>query len=291
MQKPILVTGGNGLVGSNFIQKYTDHYSFEGLDISNPTNPVDITNQEQVFKAIEQSQAEYIVHFAAFTDVTGAFNQTGDKSGSAYKVNVIGTQNIVDACKKFNKHLIHISTAYVFDGEKEGLYTEADPINPIEWYGQTKAEAENAVTNSDIAWTILRIDQPFRSDTQVRPDVVRRIAEGIKTGKLYPQFNNHYFGPTFIDDFSRVLDFIIRSKTVGLFNASSGEKWNDYDFAQLVNQTLSLGGTITAGDLNEYLKTVSRPYQKNTAMDTTKLKNILDFELISVTDALKTVVL
>lgn len=291
MQKTILVTGGNGLVGSNFIQKYSDSYLFEGLDISNPKNPVDITNQEQVFKAIEHSTAQYIVHFAAYTDVTGAFNQTGDKSGSAYQVNVVGTQNIVAACKNFNKHLIHISTAYVFDGEKEGLYTEADPMNPIEWYGQTKAEAETAVCSSDIAWTVLRIDQPFRSDTQVRPDVVRRIAEGITSGKLYPQFTNHYFGPTFIDDFSRVLDFVIRTKTVGLFNASSGEKWNDYDFAQQVNQTLSLGGTVTAGDLAAYLKTVSRPYQKNTAMDVSKLKSVLDFELLSIQDALKTVVL
>lgn len=289
MKKPILVTGANGLVGSKFIQMFADKYEFETLDISDEKNPVDITNHSQVCTALENSEAEYIVHYAAYTDVTGAWKQNGDKTGIAYKVNVDGTRNVIQACQKTNKHLIHVSTAYVFNGEKEGLYTEDDQLSPIEWYGHTKAEAERLITDSDIKWNILRIDQPFRSDTQVRPDVVRRIAKGLKDKNLYPQFNNHYFGPTFIDDFARVVDFMIRTGTTGLFNASSGERWTDFDFANLVNKTLNLSGEIKSGDLEEYLKTLDRPYQRNTAMDASKLKGVLDFQLMSVENALKEV--
>ncbi len=291
MKKPVLVTGANGLVGSKFAQAFANIYDFHSLDISNPQNPIDITDSAQVLKALENSDAQHIVHYAAYTDVTGAWKQNGDKQGIAYKVNVGGTQNIVDACKKTGKHLIHISTAYVFDGAKEDLYTEDDQLSPIEWYGFTKAEAERLITESEINWTILRIDQPFRSDTQVRPDVVRRIAQGLQEGKLYPQFTNHYFGPTFIDDFAKVVDFVIRTNTTGLFNASSGEKWTDFDFANLIKETLQLPGEVKSGDLDEYLKTLDRPYQKNTAMDVTKLKSVLDFELLSVKNALKTVIL
>lgn len=290
MKQKILVTGANGLVGSKFTQMFAEQYEFQSLDISDKENPVDITNHSQVCSALENSDAQYIVHYAAYTDVTGAWKQNGDQTGIAYKVNVDGTRNVVQACEKTHKHLIHISTAYVFNGEKEGLYTEDDQLSPIEWYGHTKAEAERLITDSKIDWTILRIDQPFRSDTQVRPDVVRRIAEGLKTNSLYPQFNNHFFGPTFIDDFAKVVDFIIRTKTKGLFNASSGEKWTDFDFANAVNTTLNLGGEVKAGDLTEYLKTLDRPYQKNTAMDATKLKSVLDFELETVESALKKVV-
>lgn len=291
MKKPVLVTGANGLVGSKFTQMFAESYDFETLDISDPKNPIDITNATQVLQALETARAAHIVHYAAYTDVTGAWKQNGDKTGVAYKVNVGGTQNIVDACKKTGKHLVHVSTAYVFDGNKEGLYTEDDSLSPIEWYGFTKAEAERVITESEIDWTILRIDQPFRSDTQVRPDVVRRIATGLQEGKLYPQFTNHYFGPTFIDDFAKVVDFMIRTNTTGVFNATAGEKWTDFDFANLIKETLQLGGEVKPGDLDEYLKTLDRPYQKNTAMDASKLKSVLDFELLSVKDALKTVVL
>lgn len=291
MKKPVLVTGANGLVGSKFTQKFADSYDFHSLDISHPQNPIDITDSSQVLKALENSEAQHIVHYAAYTDVTGAWKQNGDKNGVAYKVNVGGTQNIIDACKKTGKHLIHISTAYVFNGSKEDLYTENDNLSPIEWYGYTKTQAERLIKESEINWTILRIDQPFRSDTQVRPDVVRRIAQGLQEGKLYPQFTNHYFGPTFIDDFAKVVDFMIRTNTTGLFNASSGEKWTDFDFANLIKETLQLPGEVKAGNLDEYLKTLDRPYQKNTAMDVAKLKAVLDFELVTVKDALKTVVL
>ncbi|GIK83913.1 MAG: NAD(P)-dependent oxidoreductase [Patescibacteria group bacterium] len=291
MKQAVLVTGANGLVGSKFTQQFADTYDFVSLDISNPLNPVDITQSASVLKALENTQAKHIVHYAAYTDVTGAWKQNGDESGIAYKVNVDGTKNIIAACEKTNKHLIHISTAYVFNGEKEGLYSESDELSPIEWYGHTKAEAERAVTESNIKWTILRIDQPFRSDTQVRPDVVRRVAQGLTDGTLYPQFTNHYFGPTYIDDFARVVDFIIKTDTIGLFNASSGEKWTDFDFAKLVNETLQLNGTVKPGDLDNYLRTLDRPYQRNTAMDVSKLKSILDFELLSVKEAVKTVVI
>jgi dTDP-4-dehydrorhamnose reductase len=285
MKQPLLATGINGLVGSKLLHTFENKYSFDTLDISDPINPVDITNDANVMNALQNSDANFIVHFAAYTDVTGAWKQKDDRSGLAWKVNVNGTENIVKACKNLGKHLIHISTAYIFDGENEGLYTETDQMNPIEWYGQTKAEAEMVITNSEIDWTILRIDQPFRSDNFARPDAVKKIAEGLKNDKLYPQFTNHYFGPTFIDDFALVIDWVIRTGAKGIYNASSGEKWTDYDFANLINSTFNFGKEVKKGDLDAYLKTLDRPYQRNTAMSAEKLKNEIDFELKSVKEA------
>ncbi len=290
MKQNILATGINGLVGSKLTQLYADRYHFDVLDISDSVNPVDITNQKSTFKAVANSPAQVLLHFAAYTNVTGAWQQRGDKNGLAWQVNVVGTQNIVDACKRYNKHLVHISTAYVFNGQKEGLYTEEDELSPIEWYGETKAEAEKIVRSSEIDWTILRIDQPFRSDEAVRPDVVRRIIQGLKSNSLYPQFTNHYFGPTFIDDFAKIVNWVIQTKTTGIFNSSSGEKWTDYDFAQLINKTLKLNKEINKGDLKEYLKTLDRPYQRNTAMSNQKLTKQLNFKLKTIKEAVKEVV-
>ena len=286
----VLGTGLNGLVGSKFVKDFQDKYEFDNLDLRDPKRPVDITNLDQLENIISQSDAKYLVHFAAFTDVNAAWEQRNDKTASCYQVNVVGTKNIVQACQKFDKHLIHISTAYVFNGEKETLYTEADPLSPIEWYGQTKAWAEEVVQKSEnLSWTILRIDQPFRSDPFPKLDIAHRLIEGMRAGKIYPQFSDHFFGPTFIDDFAKVLDAIIRLNLNGLFNASSGEKWTDYDFAKTISQKLNIDYQVEEGSLKEYLKTSQRPYQKNTALSTKKLEEALDFKLTNIEEAISQV--
>ncbi|MCB9800833.1 MAG: sugar nucleotide-binding protein [Pseudomonadales bacterium] len=286
MPKTIFATGINGLVGSHFQNRYNSSYTIVSLDVADPRNPVDITQPEQVLNALSSAKGEYVLHLAAFTNVTEAWKQNGDTHGIAYKVNVEGTKNIIAACQQLGLHLIHVSTAYVFDGENEDLYTEENSVHPIEWYGQTKAEAEALVMASTIDWTVLRIDQPFRSDFFPRLDIAHRILDGLKNNTLYQQFDNHFFGPTYIDDFSKVVDWVLRTGTTGLFNASSGEKWSDFEFATAIANTHSITTEIQKGDLNEYLKTLDRPYQRNTAMDTTKLQNALDFELTPISKAI-----
>ncbi|MBD3250815.1 MAG: sugar nucleotide-binding protein [Candidatus Pacebacteria bacterium] len=295
----ILITGPNGLVGSKFTKLFADKYQFDNLDLRHPTQPVDITNLDQVLRTFEQSKAHLAIHLAAYTDVTAAWEQRKDKTGLAWQVNVEGTDNIIRACQQFDKYLIHISTAYVFDGEATSQYTEQDQPNPIEWYGQTKWEAEKLVMDSKTDWTILRIDQPFRSDPFEKTDFAHRIIQGLKQDSLYPMFEDHYFGPTYIEDFARVLNFFIRKiinknsqeksikKLMGVFHASSGEKWSDFDFAQAIKHELNLPGQVKPGTLDKYLKTLSRPYQRNTSLDTSKLKQILDFQLKPVKQAIR----
>lgn len=285
----ILGTGLSGLVGSKLVQTYEDSHSFENLDLSDPSNPVDITNPDQVKKALSASDAPFVVHFAAFTDVTKAWEQKDDKDGIVYKVNVEGTKNIIKACEETEKHLIHISTAYVFDGNKTETYTEADSMSPIEWYGQTKAWAEEAVCSSSCGWTILRIDQPFRSDPFPKLDIAHRIIKGLQEGTLPPLFTDHYFGPTYIDDFVKVIDWVLRTKTTGLFNASSGEMWNDFEFGKTIQEKLNLSGEVRPGYLDSYLATLQRPYQRNTALNCSKLLARLDFAFTDIKSALSQV--
>lgn len=286
MKTALITTGLNGLVGSRFALDFSLKYDFNNLDLRDTTAPTDITQYDQVLKRFENSQATHVIHLAAYTDVTGAWKQTDDTSGIAYQVNVVGTENIVKAAEATKKHVIYVSTAYVFDGEKKSLYTEEDEPKPIEWYGKTKWLAEEVVKQSTAPWTILRIDQPFRADSFEKLDTVHRIIKGIQEKTLYPQFTNHYFGPTYVNDFGKVLDFVVRTSPTGLFHASSGESWSDFEFAKLINDTLKLGGEIKEGDLEAYLAKSERPYQRNTAMSVEKLTKILDFKQKTVKEAI-----
>lgn len=269
---PILGTGLSGMVGSKFVELYQDKYDFFNLDLS---VGVDITDESSVKKAFEQSPAQHVIHFAAFTDVTAAHEQNGDKNGSVYKVNVLGTRNVAQAAKDFNKHLIHISTDFVFDGEKEGLYVETDPVHPIEWYGQTKAWAEEEVVHSGASAVILRIAYPYRQDDFPKLDLLHRIKKQLEEGTLPPMFTDHTFTPTKVEELAKTLDFALQHNLEGLFHASTDPKISDYEFALNVQAQFGLKSEVKPGSLTEYLKTATRPYQKNTAMSIEKLRKRL----------------
>lgn len=283
----ILGTGLNGLVGSRVVELLNEQYDWINLDIAHPSHPVDITKLDSVKKAVAHHQPTALLHCAAFTDVTSAWQQAGDKEGLCYRVNVLGTQNIAQVCQELNVHLIHLSTAYVFDGTKPTPYQETDLPNPIEWYGQTKLWAEETIQKIDPTYAILRIDQPFRPDPFIKLDAVHRVIEGLKNGNLYPQFTNHFFGPTFIDSLATIIDQVIQKQITGLYHATNNESWTDFDFASQIAELLGMKGVVKKGNLTDYLKTTNRPYQKNTALDSSSIWRQLRINPNSIKDAIR----
>jgi dTDP-4-dehydrorhamnose reductase len=163
----------------------------------------------------------------------------------------------------------------VFDGEKQSPYVEEDQIHPIEWYGQTKAWAEDVVTKADIPYTIFRIDQPYRQDEFPKLDILHRIKKGLEENTLPPMFTDHTFTATKIEKFAEILHFAIQHPLQGIFHATTDPVMSDYEFALKVKEQFHLDGEVKQGSLVEFLKTTQRPYQKNTALDTTKLKKAM----------------
>ncbi|MFC1653731.1 SDR family oxidoreductase [Patescibacteria group bacterium] len=275
MSKSILGTGLSGLVGSRLVDLYKNNYNFENLDL---TTGVDITKEDVVEKAVAKSDANVLVHFAAFTDVNKAFEQADNTQGLCYKVNVIGTKNIAKACKKHNKYLIHISTDFIFDGTKEEPYTELDKPSPIEWYGKTKYLAEEEVKNSGTAFSILRLAYPYRASHPERVDMIRNTLKRLKDGNMYPPFSDHIITPTFIDDIANVVNIVISQKPESETFNLVGSSWHsDYEITKLIQEVFNLSGEIKEGSLEEYLKTSSRPYQKTMKISNQKLIDKLKY--------------
>lgn len=264
---PVLVTGLNGMIGSRFKELYGSTLTMEGMDLA---NGVDITDSQSVNRLIGQSAAKAVINLAAFTNVSAAHEQNGDKSGPCFQVNVTGTKNIAAACAKNHKHLIHISTDFVFDGTKETPYTEADEPQPIEWYGQTKLWAEEAVKQSEVKWVILRLAYPYQA-RPVRPDFVTGMREKMLSGTLPPQFTDHVVTPTWVDDVARVFDFCIKNQPKGIYHMTGSSWHTDYEMATLVSQIFGIEAEIKEGSLQAYLKTVQRPYQRMMKVSNAKL--------------------
>jgi len=286
MQKiPILTTGLTGLVGSRIAEMLDDKYEFFNMDL---TTGVDITDKSKIEDFVKDHPAQIMIHLAAFTDVNGANAQTGNKEAICYQVNVTGTKNIAEICKENNIYLINISTDFVFAGDKNEPYAETDSKNPIEWYGQTKAWAEEEIEKTLSHYAIARIGYPFRAKFDAKPDTVAKTKQGLANGTLYPQFSDMIITPTYIDDIARTIELMIEKQPQGIFHLHSSSSLSPFELAKKIATTFGFNPEIVKeGSLEEYLKTTDRPYQKNLRMSNKKVQQELGIKLMTIDEALK----
>ena len=248
----VLATGASGLVGSRFVELAKNY------ELCTPEYPdFDLTDKKSVKETIEKCNPEWIINFAAFTDVNGAETQMGDETGSAWKVNVEGVQNLVDAFP--SKKIIQISTDMVFPGNEEtpGPYAENDKTpdtkDSLTWYGWTKNRAEKIILNH--GGTILRIIYPVSAHYDAKLDFLRGPIKKFKDGTMYPLFNDQQVCIAFVDQVAETLQKIIDTDSVGIFHCSS-DTTTPYE---LISYTIDqLGGdasTIKQVSVHEFLKT------------------------------------
>ena len=140
MYKKILVTGANGMLGQDLCPILEDEgYEVIETDIQN----LDITNFDEVKRVLLEDKPDAVIHCAAYTNV----DKAEEDLETARKINVLGTENLAKICGENNITLVYISTDYVFDGglEKGNSYKPTDKTNPLNNYGLTKFEGEEAV--------------------------------------------------------------------------------------------------------------------------------------------------
>ena len=134
----ILTTGSNGMLGQDMCPVLEDVGAFV---IETDIDELDVTNKEQVERVITDSHPDMVVHMAAYTNV----NLAETEKDLAAKINVEGTKNIAEICSKKDIPIVYISTDYVFDGEKGSPYEPNDTANPLNHYGLTKLQGEEAI--------------------------------------------------------------------------------------------------------------------------------------------------
>jgi len=270
--KSILATGLSGLVGSRIVELLPQ---FQFTDISLDTG-FDLLRPDSLRRAFADFTGDTIIHLAAFTDTNAAWLQRGDKNSLCYRLNVEGTQNILDLCAEYHKYLIHISTDFVFDGTKQGSYTEQDSPNPLEWYGQTKYEAEKLVTASGLPSAIVRIAFPYRAIYDAKTDLVRKIIEKLKNGQTCNLFSDQITTPTFVDDIAHGLEYFIQHQPRGIFHLVASSSQSVYDMGRQVASVFAFDqNLIQPSLLADYLKTPdARPYAPNLALSNTKISDL-----------------
>ena len=145
----ILVFGGDGQLGRELVRAA----SLTNVPLSAfGRSAADIADRTAVERALSEVQASVVVNAAAYTKV----DQAESQASAAKRSNTLGPEVVASVCASAGIPLVHISTDYVFDGKKEGSYSEADSIAPIGVYACTKAEGEGAVRSRSSKHIILR---------------------------------------------------------------------------------------------------------------------------------------
>ena len=210
----ILITGAKGLVGRALVE----HCSASGDEVfSYDHNALDIADARAVESVIAADRPDAVINCAAWTDVDGCeTNPT-----KAEQVNSLGPENLARASNKAGAVLITISTDYVFDGEKEGFYTQRDQPRPISVYGRFKLEGERKAQEAHARTIVVRTGYIFGpGGKNFLSNVVARAERGEKLKAI-----RDYWGtPTYGRDLAVRLRELAVLDLPGIYHVvSSGE--------------------------------------------------------------------
>jgi dTDP-4-dehydrorhamnose reductase len=231
----ILGTGLTGLVGTRVMELLSS--DIKSVNLSLETG-VDITDHETVKKRIESApDTDWFFHFAAMTDVDKAEkDRVNGENGKTWAVNVSATEYIAHMCQKTGKHVLYISTDYVFDGVKD-VYTEEDTPNPQSWYGMTKYEGEKRILDLGPLGLVIRIANPYRSAWTGKPDFVHKIIDRFRDSLPITSPDDQLFVPTFIDDIAESIRFLVSHNAHWIYHVVGSGALSPFVATQMIAES------------------------------------------------------
>lgn len=277
MIKPtILITGANGLLGQKLVEQLIHRGTFDVLATGRGKcrlprdwkgyiySQMDITDQDQVNRVIDNSRPAVVIHCASMTNV----DQCETDRDACFSQNVEAVDFIVQACKRHNSHLIHLSTDFIFDG-KTGPYDELDAANPINFYGLTKLESENMVRQSGIDWTIVRTGLVYGiSYDMSRSNIVLWVKGALENGKDLTLVTDQFRTPTLAEDLAEGCILIAEQKATGIYNISGNDYLTPYDMAIETARFFGLDASkIHKSDSTQFSQTAKRPLKTGFIID------------------------
>ena len=223
----VLVTGANGQLGKS-IQKIASDYP--GLEFFFKTSKdLDITDANKVAKVMEDGHYHYCINGAAYTNVEKAENE----EKKAFSVNAEGVRNVAESCLKNNVTLLHISTDYVFDGEKKEPYSIKDKPNPINVYGTSKLKGEEYIRKILRRYIIVRTSWLY---SEFGNNFYNTILRKAKTEIVLQVTDKQKGCPTHAGNLAKyILDLIDSgSKHYGIHHFTDGEAMTWHGFAKKI---------------------------------------------------------
>ena len=239
-----LVTGVKGQLGYDIVKELRARGETDILALDR--DEMDITDKDQVMSIVEAYKPDVIFHCAAWTSV----DKAEEEKEACENVNVTGTRNIVDASIKVGAKIVYMSTDYVFDGKKEGYYTEDDKANPQSVYGETKYAGEEEVRRNPNHF-ITRISWVFGINGN---NFVKTMIKLSQKYKELSVVNDQIGSPTYTVDLSKLLVEMAHTDKYGTYNATNTGYCTWAEFAERIFEKYGVKVKVNHVSTDEYYK-------------------------------------
>lgn len=282
----LFITGIAGLLGGNIAYLLSGCHHIEGIDRNQIDIPsvhihkIDLRNFEKLAEIIKISKPDAVIHCAAATNV----DWCEENSDEAFVLNTVITKELATICNYYNIQLVFISSDAVFDGFSEDLYTETDPVNPLNIYGKTKVLAENEVLkypNNMVIRTNI-----YGYNMRQKLSIGEWILKSLKNDETLTLFRDVYFSPILVNDLAFIIEKMIEKKVHGLFHVCGTGSISKYEFGKNLQKIFEIPtGEIIMGSVEDFAFKACR--SKHMGMSNEKVRKCLNISIRSPFESLQ----
>lgn len=289
----ILITGANGFLGYYLVEqllkkKYSVIATGKGEcrlpfthDINFQWLTMDFTDPFSIHDVFGNIKPDVVVHAGAMSKP----DECELDQIEAYLVNVEGSVQLLINSEELKSFFVFISTDFVFDGER-GMYKEDDVPRPVNYYGRTKLEAEEAVKEYEHSWAIVRTVLVYGRTRSGHSNILKIVKEKLEKGEEYNVVDDQLRTPTYVEDLAKGIVSIFEKKATGIFHLSGKDILTPYQMAIKTAEHLHLESSlikkVTAASFSQPAK---RPLKTGFIID--KARKELGYEPVSFDEGLK----
>lgn len=243
MKKKIYIAGSGGMLGEAFYEQFKDQYELmcTDKDVNEEwLSFLDFRDLDAYKKDVEAFKPDYLFHLGAYTDLEYCEKNVED----TYLTNTIAVENAVYIANELDIPLLYISTAGIFDGNKD-LYDDWDQPNPLGIYARSKFMGERYVVENAKRFLVCRAGWMMGAGPKKDKKFIQKLMKQLKDGKTELFIVNDKDGtPTFTHDFAKNVKVLIEKEYWGLYNMVCGGQTSRIEVAHELLSLLNLKDKI-----------------------------------------------
>jgi len=263
-----LITGKNGQLAQAFINKFKG----QSIDFSAPEeSQLDITDYNAAIAVVKAYRPDVIINCAAYNLV----DRAEEDKDRVFAVNATGPKNLARVAASQKTLLVHFGSDYVFDGQKEnGLYTESDPVNPLNEYGKSKLAGEQHVMDELDQYLVLRLSWVFGSGKQ---NFIYKLTEWSRNNEYLKIACDEFSVPTYTGMVVDITLKAIEQGMTGRYHLTNSGFCSRYEWAKLILNTIGVKKFIRPVTMDTFNLPAKRP--KFSAMINSTLAGLLNVDI------------
>lgn len=244
----VLITGSNGMLGHDLIDVLNDKHEL----ILTTSKTLDITDKEHTVEFIKENKPDIVINSAAYTDVDGC----EENRELAFSINGEGVRNLAIGCREADCPLLHISTDYVFNGKNDTPWVEDDEIGPINVYGKSKLEGEQAIQEILDKFFIVRTAWLYGINGGNFPKTMLELA---KTHDELTVVYDEVGTPTYTPDLVEAIGKLIETDYYGIYHITNSGSCSWCEFAKYIFEIAGVNVKVTPVTASEFARPAPRP--------------------------------